>query len=162
MSATRLLQRGLESVMVPAPDWFSPIVRPSGRRTQDSGTDDDAFKADTAQRLVSLAGHRSPCPGGSSPRPIPRGPAAVSNDAPTLLRHLHFPLRRVAMCLDCEECFELGVSTCPACGSQTWVALARFLEGGIRSEPAPPGRRPDGADPATEPRVAEVRGENVV
>jgi len=67
----------------------------------------------------------------------------VSDDTPTLLRILHFPLRRVALCLDCEECFELGVSTCPACGSETWVALARFLEVGIRSVPAAPGRRPD-------------------
>ena len=67
----------------------------------------------------------------------------MSDDTPTLLRILHFPLRRVALCLDCEECFELGVSTCPACGSETWVALARFLEVGIRSVPAGPGRRPD-------------------
>ena len=46
---------------------------------------------------------------------------------------LHVPLGRLALCLDCEECFELGVDACPACSSQTWVPLARFVGG---SEPA--------------------------
>jgi hypothetical protein len=32
------------------------------------------------------------------------------------------------MCLDCEACFEIGVAACPACGSKTWMPLARFLE----------------------------------
>jgi predicted amidophosphoribosyltransferase len=59
--------------------------------------------------------------------------------APTLLRHLRLPLRRVALCLDCDERFDLGVSTCPACGSETWSALARFLEVGIRSASATAG-----------------------
>jgi hypothetical protein len=52
-----------------------------------------------------------------------------------MLRHamrlrpqLHVPLRRLALCLDCEVCFELGPATCPACGSTTWTAIARFLE----------------------------------
>ena len=40
----------------------------------------------------------------------------------------HFPLRRLALCLDCDECFELGSPTCPACGSETSASLARFLE----------------------------------
>jgi hypothetical protein len=44
--------------------------------------------------------------------------------APTI----HLPLRRLALCLDCEECFEIGFDACPACGSEAWVALARFLE----------------------------------
>lgn len=44
--------------------------------------------------------------------------------APTV----HLPLRRLALCLDCEECFEIGFDACPACGSEAWVALARFLE----------------------------------
>jgi hypothetical protein len=51
-------------------------------------------------------------------------------------RHLaatiHLPLRRVALCLDCDECFEIGAERCPACGSGTWTALARFLEIGGR------------------------------
>jgi hypothetical protein len=38
------------------------------------------------------------------------------------------PLRRLGLCLDCEECFEIGHDACPACGSEAWVALARFLD----------------------------------
>ncbi|HEY3066751.1 MAG TPA: hypothetical protein VGL09_13225 [Methylomirabilota bacterium] len=45
---------------------------------------------------------------------------------------IHLPLRRVALCLDCDECFEIGADRCPACGSGTWTALARFLETGGR------------------------------
>ena len=41
---------------------------------------------------------------------------------------VHFPLRRLALCLDCDECFEIGSPTCPACGSETAASLARFLE----------------------------------
>jgi RNA polymerase subunit RPABC4/transcription elongation factor Spt4 len=46
----------------------------------------------------------------------------------TLRPYLHMPLRRLALCLDCEECFELGAEACPACGSGTWTTLALFLE----------------------------------
>jgi hypothetical protein len=42
---------------------------------------------------------------------------------------LHVPLNRLALCLDCEECFEVGVDACPACSSETWVPLARFVGG---------------------------------
>lgn len=41
---------------------------------------------------------------------------------------VHVPLRRLALCLDCEECFEIGSETCPACGSTTWSSLPGFLE----------------------------------
>lgn len=41
---------------------------------------------------------------------------------------VHFPLMRLGLCLDCEECFEIGSDSCPACGSETWMPLARFLE----------------------------------
>ena len=40
----------------------------------------------------------------------------------------HVPLVRVMLCIDCEECFELGAEECPACGSETWTPLVRFLE----------------------------------
>jgi len=43
------------------------------------------------------------------------------------------PFRRLALCLDCEVCFEIGPDRCHACGSETWCTLARFLE--LRSEP---------------------------
>lgn len=49
--------------------------------------------------------------------------------ASTLRPQLHLPLKRLALCLDCEKCFELGAAACPACGSGTWITLARFLEG---------------------------------
>ena len=39
----------------------------------------------------------------------------------------HFPLARLALCLDCEVCFEIGPEKCPACGSQTWSPLSRFI-----------------------------------
>jgi hypothetical protein len=44
---------------------------------------------------------------------------------------VHLPFARVGMCLDCEACFEIGGS-CPACGSRTWMPLARFLESARR------------------------------
>lgn len=41
---------------------------------------------------------------------------------------LHIPLRRAALCMDCDEVFEMGDGSCPACGSETWSTLARFLD----------------------------------
>lgn len=38
------------------------------------------------------------------------------------------PLARLALCLDCEACFEVGPGPCPACGSATWTPLARFFD----------------------------------
>jgi len=42
----------------------------------------------------------------------------------------HLPLRHLALCLDCETCFEIGASACPACGGDTWVLMAKFLNQG--------------------------------
>jgi hypothetical protein len=42
----------------------------------------------------------------------------------------HLPFRRLALCLDCEACFEIGASSCPACGGDTWVLLSKFLDQG--------------------------------
>ena len=65
----------------------------------------------------------------------------------------HLPFARVGMCLDCEACFEIG-SACPACGSRTWMPLARFLESARRRRLVQPvesmhtngnGRPPDRA-----------------
>ena len=39
----------------------------------------------------------------------------------------HLPLRQLALCLDCDECFESGSPTCLVCGSATWTLLSRFL-----------------------------------
>ena len=41
---------------------------------------------------------------------------------------VHLPLKKLALCLDCDECFELGYASCPACGSGTWSPLGRFLD----------------------------------
>jgi len=49
-------------------------------------------------------------------------------------QQLHVPLKRLALCLDCERCFELGATACPGCGSSTWITLARFLEGGVAAD----------------------------
>ena len=40
----------------------------------------------------------------------------------------HLPLGRLALCLDCETCFEVGSDPCPACGSRIWASVARFLD----------------------------------
>jgi len=45
---------------------------------------------------------------------------------------LHFPLRKLALCLDCDACFEFGPPTCPACGSETLAPLARFFQPAMR------------------------------
>ena len=57
--------------------------------------------------------------------------------ARVLTAGIHLPLRKLALCLDCDECFELGYSTCPACGSGTWSPLGRFLE----TQPTPHSHR---------------------
>jgi hypothetical protein len=44
-----------------------------------------------------------------------------------LAETVHLPLRQVALCLDCDECFGISSPTCPACGSATWTLLSRFL-----------------------------------
>ena len=52
----------------------------------------------------------------------------MTKSAQTAMHPLHWPFRRLALCLDCDECFELGPSSCPACSSRTWATLSRFLE----------------------------------
>src|SRR6266566_4925947 len=44
-----------------------------------------------------------------------------------LAAKVHLPLRQLALCLDCDECFEISSPTCPACGSVTWTSLSGFL-----------------------------------
>jgi hypothetical protein len=54
--------------------------------------------------------------------------------AMTIRPNVHVPLNRLALCADCEACFELGLETCPACSSRTWIPLSRFI--GERDYPA--------------------------
>ena len=44
-----------------------------------------------------------------------------------LAARVHLPLRQLALCLDCDECFAISSPTCPACGSATWTGLSRFM-----------------------------------
>lgn len=37
-------------------------------------------------------------------------------------------LQNVAVCVACEECFELGNPQCPACGSNEYTLLQHLLE----------------------------------
>ena len=52
---------------------------------------------------------------------------------------MHLPLRQLALCLDCDECFAISSPTCPACGSATWTSLSRFPA--QASSARQPGRR---------------------
>jgi hypothetical protein len=61
------------------------------------------------------------------------------NRSRVLADGLHLPLNKLALCLDCDECFELGHAACPACGSATWTPAARFLKLVSQSEAAPRG-----------------------
>ncbi len=68
---------------------------------------------------------------------------------------IHLPLARLVLCLDCDECFEIGYSMCPACGSETWVPLARFLEilpGGSATRPLERGSHHPGPRRSNEER----------
>ncbi len=58
----------------------------------------------------------------------------------------HFPLRKLALCLDCDACFEFGPRICPACGSETLASLARFLQPVGRHSRAPRRDAEHGAD----------------
>jgi hypothetical protein len=37
------------------------------------------------------------------------------------------PLRRTAVCLDCEACFPLGARRCPSCASGAWMPMIWVL-----------------------------------
>jgi hypothetical protein len=61
---------------------------------------------------------------------------------------VYFPLARLALCADCEVCFEIGFDACPACGGRSWSPLSRLI-----------GQASDGAIVrAVRAVVAETRG----
>jgi hypothetical protein len=41
---------------------------------------------------------------------------------------LYLPLAHVALCLDCEVCFDLAMRRCPACGGATLACVASLLD----------------------------------
>jgi hypothetical protein len=47
------------------------------------------------------------------------------------LSRVPIPLRGLAICVACEECYELALATCPSCGSDERVPLLPLLEGRI-------------------------------
>jgi hypothetical protein len=54
---------------------------------------------------------------------VTRNRATVLNATP----RVHIPLERVALCLDCDACFDVEYHQCPACGSGTWSSVSRFI-----------------------------------
>ena len=46
---------------------------------------------------------------------------------------LYIPLSRLALCADCEVCFEIGFEACPACGGETWSSLGRLMGNGAEA-----------------------------
>ena len=64
---------------------------------------------------------------------VMQGPVTLLRSSRMVADVTHLPLRKLALCLDCDACFELGAPTCPACGSRTWSPLARFID--LLSEP---------------------------
>jgi hypothetical protein len=66
-----------------------------------------------------------------------------------VISRIHVPLMRLGLCLDCEDCFEIGLDACPACGGETWIPVARFLETGAG--------RPTGLVDSFDPSDGRVR-----
>jgi hypothetical protein len=64
----------------------------------------------------------------------------------------YLPLARVALCLDCETCFDIGAAGCPACGSETLAAIGRFLVG---TSPKEPPAAADRHDPQSDAHVGK-------
>jgi hypothetical protein len=54
-------------------------------------------------------------------RPMERSEVDVMSTA-------YVPLSRLAICLNCDACFGIGPERCPACGSETWSLLGRFIQ----------------------------------
>src|SRR2546425_11514262 len=63
--------------------------------------------------------------------PSGRGFRTMISAAVRSLSRVPIPLQGLAVCVACEECFELGEATCPSCGSDEHVPLVDLLEGRI-------------------------------
>jgi hypothetical protein len=73
--------------------------------------------------------------------------------------HTHLPLRQLALCLDCDECFGIGPETCPSCGSATWTSLARFLAQASSGRRDAAAKRHDDPPPETVRQLIIVAGD---
>jgi hypothetical protein len=58
---------------------------------------------------------------------LPDPENAMRTRAQLATPRLYTPLARLALCVDCEVCFEIGPDQCPGCGSDTWSPLSRFI-----------------------------------
>jgi len=48
----------------------------------------------------------------------------------------HLPLSRLAVCLDCENCFDIAAAgRCPACGGRMSALVAGFLARSLATSP---------------------------
>ena len=55
----------------------------------------------------------------------------ISRD-PMPAPYVHLPLRQLALCLACDECFDIVAERCPTCGGATWTSLSRLAEPRVR------------------------------
>lgn len=95
-----------------------------------SGSNSQYFRRVTGCR-VDVSGQRHGCGIQCAPherlmRSVP-GQRPVDGTRSAALA-LHRPLRRLALCLDCEACFDIGAPSCPACSADTWIPLAGFFD----------------------------------
>jgi hypothetical protein len=58
---------------------------------------------------------------------LPEVETVMRSRAQLTTPRVYIPLARLALCVDCEVCFEIGPDQCPACGSDTWSPLSRFI-----------------------------------
>src|SRR5688572_6925315 len=122
--------------MMPRTDSLSSTTRMRGRLARVSPP--VAFRSliSACPLLPPGTADYKPCGGLSPPvgEPVgqePWGSALLPREVVRLMiqrrrrvtARVHLPLRRLALCLDCEECFEIGDEACPACGSETWTPL---------------------------------------
>ena len=73
-----------------------------------------------------------PAEGSLGPAPIPEVRTSMISRDPMPAPHVHLPLRRLALCLACDECFDIVAERCPACGGATWTSLSRLAEPRVR------------------------------
>ena len=65
-------------------------------------------------------------------RPMPyRDSKAMLSTLVRSLSRVPIRLQSLAVCVACEECYELGEATCPSCGSAEHVPLLHLIEGRI-------------------------------
>jgi hypothetical protein len=67
----------------------------------------------------------------------------------------YLPFRNLVLCLDCDMCFDISAAICPACGSDSWVVIGRFLTDALTRRPSAGVERRD-PRPGPGPRVVLI------